>query len=147
MKAAKHHLRRVVCTQRLTYEEFSTVTCQIESCLNSRPLTSITSHAIDGISALTPGHFLIGRPLKSYPETTITQEPSLLKRWTMCQAMVQCWLTEYLQQLQSLPKWKTISPHLQPGDVIVIRDDTPFVCHWPIAKVIETFLGHDGWSP
>ena len=100
VKAAKYHLRRVMGTQRLTYEEFATVTCQIESCLNSRPLTSITSHAIDGISALTPGHFLIGRPLKAYPETTILQELSLLNRWTMCQAMVhhfwKRWSTEYL---------------------------------------------------
>ena len=85
VKAAKYHLHRVMGTQRLTYEEFATVTCQIESCLNSRPLTSITSHAIDGISALTPGHFLIGRPLKASPETTILQELSLLNRWTMCQ--------------------------------------------------------------
>ena len=56
VKAAKYHLRHVMGTQRLTYEEFTTVTCQIESCLNSQPLTPITSHAIDGISALTPGH-------------------------------------------------------------------------------------------
>ena len=54
VKAAKYHLRRVMGTQHLTYEEFPTVTCQIESCINSWPLTSITSHAIDGITALTP---------------------------------------------------------------------------------------------
>ena len=56
VKAAKYHLRHVMGTQCLTYEEFATVTCQIESCLNSQPLTPITSHAIDGISALTTGH-------------------------------------------------------------------------------------------
>ena len=148
VKAAKYHLRRIMGTQRLTYEEFATVTCQIESCLNSRPLKSITSHAIDGISALTPGHLLIGRPLKAYPETTILQKPSLLKRWTMCQAMVhhfwKRWSTEYLKQLQALPKWRTITPNLQPGDIVVIRDDTPFTCHWPLARIIETFPGQDG---
>ena len=147
VKAAKCHLRRVVGTQRLTYEEFSTITCQIESCLNSRPLTATTSHATDGISVLTPGHFLTGQPLTAYPETIITQEPSLLKCWTMCQAMVhhfwKRWSTEYLQQLQSLPKWKTTSPNLQLGDVVVIRDDTPFLCHWPIARVIKIYHGHD----
>ena len=144
MKSTKYHLHRVVGTQRLTYQELATVICQIESCLNSRPLTAITSHPSDSISVLTPGHFLIGR---AYPETVITQEPSMLKRWTMCQAMVhhfwKHWSTEYLQQLQSLTKWKTSSLNLQVGDVVVIRDDTPFLCHWPMARVIKTYSGHD----
>ena len=141
VKSAKYHLHRVVGTQWLTYEEFSTVTCQIESCLNSRPLTTITSHAVDGISVLTPGHFLIGRPLKAYPETTLLQEPSLLRRWTMCQAMVHhfwCrWSREYLQQLQSLPKWRNAIPNLQIGDVVVIKEDNAFTSHWPLAQLFQ----------
>ena len=100
VESTKHHLRRVVGTQRLTYEELTTVTTQIELCLNSRPLTALTSHSLDGLTALTPGHFLIGRDLKSYPETLITTQPSLLKRWNMCQSMVhhfwQRWSAEYL---------------------------------------------------
>ena len=141
VKSAKYHLRQVVGTQRLTYEEFSTVTCQVEACLNSRPLASITSHASDGISALTPGHFLTGRPLKAYPETLITQEPSMLKRWNLCQALThhfwKRWANEYLQQLQKLRKWKTPTDNLQPGDIVVLRDDTAFVCHWKCWKPFQ----------
>ena len=122
------------------------MTCQIESCLNSRPL--ITSHTIDGISALTPGHFLIGRPLKAYPESTIIQEPSLLRRWTMCQAMVhhfwRRWSHEYLQQLQALPKWRNATPNRHIGDVVIIKDDNAFTCHWLLARVVGTFPGRDG---
>ena len=107
VKSTKFHLRHVVGTQRLTYEELTTVACQIEACLNSRPMTAITSHDTDGISALTPGHFLIVRPLTSYPETLIPQDPSLLRCWNRCQAMVHHfwhrWANEYLQQLQALP--------------------------------------------
>ena len=148
VKSTKHHLRRIVGTQRLTYEEFSTITTQVESCLNSRPLTTLTSHSVDGISALTPGHFLIGRELRAYPETLITMEPSLLKRWNMCQAMVhhfwQRWSAEYLQQLQRLQKWKNRQPNIQLGDIVIIRDDILFTNHWPLARVTETFLGKDG---
>ena len=116
--------------------------------MNSRPLTALNSHNIDGITTLTPGHFLIGRPLSAYPETVINTEPSLLKRWTMCQATVhhfwKRWSSEYLQQLQARSKWRKTSPNLQVGDVVVLRDDTPFTCHWPVARITETFPGADG---
>ena len=60
MKSAKHHLKRVIGQQRLSYEEFATIDSQVEACLNSRPLGALTSHSTDGISPLTPGHFLVG---------------------------------------------------------------------------------------
>ena len=54
------------------------------------------------------------------------------------------WSNEYLQRLQSLPKWKQRSPNLQPGDIVIIREDTHFTCHWPLARVLQTFPGQDG---
>ena len=42
------------------------------------------------------------------------------------------WSSEYLQQLQALSKWRHSTPNLQVGDVVVIRDDTPFT--WPLAS-------------
>ena len=124
------------------------MTCQVEACLNSRPVTAITSHDLDGISVLTPGHFLIGRPLTAYPETIIHTEPSHIRRWTLCQAIVQhFWRRrsqEYLQQLQALLKWRNSAPNLQIDDVVVIKDDHTFAAQWPLAKVIQTFPGRDG---
>ena len=120
---------------------------QVEACLNSRPLTSITSHSIDGVSTLTPAHFLILRKPRAYPEIPITTKPSLHRQWNMCQAMVshfwKRWSAEYLQQLQSLQKWRKPSPNLKVGDVVIIRDNHAFTQHWPMAKVIETHPGQD----
>lgn len=43
----------------LTFEELSTIVAQMESILNSRPLTQIYSHR-NYFHVLTPAHFLIG---------------------------------------------------------------------------------------
>ena len=57
---AKFYLKRVIGMQRLDYEELSTTAAQVESCLNSCTLLQLNSHSQDGVSILTPGHFLIG---------------------------------------------------------------------------------------
>ena len=63
VKSTKFHLRRVIGLQRLDFEEFSTITTQVESCLNSRPICTTTSHCPDGIMMLTPGLLLVGHAL------------------------------------------------------------------------------------
>ena len=108
----------------------------------------MNSHSMDGIQPLKPGHFLVGRPLMAYPETIIDEQPALLKRRNMCQAVIhhiwQRWSREYLQQLQSLSKWRHPVQNLQVGDVVLIRVDTPFACHWPVAMIEDTYPGQDG---
>ncbi len=64
VKSVKTHLRRIVGTVKLTFEELSTVLTQVEACLNSRPFAPLPD-SDEGIEALTPGHFLIGRPVPS----------------------------------------------------------------------------------
>ena len=63
VKSMKFHLKRVVANTKFTFEDFSTILTQVESCLNSRPLTPLSSDS-DIIEALTPGHFLIGKPIE-----------------------------------------------------------------------------------
>lgn len=62
VKSAKHQLYRVVGETRLTYEELYTVLKQVEACLNSRPLSPLSTDPND-LTPLTPGHFLIGDSL------------------------------------------------------------------------------------
>lgn len=58
VKSVKTHLKRVIGETLLTYEELSTLLCQIESCVNSRPLCPISSDPNDYTSSV---NFLDGK--------------------------------------------------------------------------------------
>jgi hypothetical protein len=57
VKSMKHHLRRTLGIHVVTYEELSTLLTEIEACLNSRPLCTISNNPHE-VMYLTPGHFL-----------------------------------------------------------------------------------------
>ena len=73
------HLKRVVVTIELAFEEFGTILAQIEACLNSRPLVPLPCDD-DGVDALTAGHFLIGWPLESLPDPAFSYRSVSLLR-------------------------------------------------------------------
>lgn len=76
VKSVKLHLRRVVGESILTFEEMYTLFTQIESILNSRPLSD------SDLNPLTPSHFLIGQPLTVIPEPSYSDTPiNRLSHW------------------------------------------------------------------
>ena len=147
VKATKYHLKRVVGQEKLTFEELSTICCGVESCLNSRPLGPITSHDIDGLSPLTPSHFLIGRAARAYPQERLTAKPTPLERWKLCQQASQHfwerWSREYLQQLQKATKWHKKSRNFKVGDMVMLTDGGVYKCQWSMAKVVAVYPGKD----
>ena len=140
--------KRVIADTKLTFEEFSTVLTQVEACLNSRPLTPLHRDD-DVIEALTPGHFLIGKPLESLPAPSISyRSVSLLCRWHLCQSIVrhfwQRWSTEYIASLRCLTKWHHPIRNFQVGDIVVLQDDNLVPVKWPLARVMKVHSGKNG---
>ena len=148
VKSAKVQLRRIISNVKLTFEEFTTVLCQIEACLNSRPLAPMPCDD-DGIEALTPGHFLIGRPLESLPDPAFSYRSiSLLRRWHLCQNLVrhfwQRWYSEYVTELRRFTKWHHPLRNACIGDIVILREDGLMPGKWPLARATQVYPGKDG---
>ena len=80
VKSFKHHFRRIVGNELLTFEQFNII-IKIESVLNSRPLTPISTDVKD-LLALIPGDFLIDNSLRSLRKRDFGDTPSnWFSRW------------------------------------------------------------------
>ncbi|XP_060804637.1 uncharacterized protein LOC106135320 [Amyelois transitella] len=147
IKSTKHHLRRVIGESTLTYEELSTVLSQIEACLNSRPICQPSSDC-DDPTPLTPGHFLVGEPLLVAPDHNYElQNINSLRRWQLTQRMVQNfwrrWSKEYLYGFLQRYKWKTRSPQLRSGDIVLVCEDNLPPTKWLYGKIEDVHPGKD----
>ena len=143
----KYHLKRVFGNTVLTFEEFSTVLCQVGACLNSRPLCAISSDPAD-YDVLTPGHFLVGEPLNAIPEGDLTHlKMNRLSRWQLTQQMVQHfwkrWSNEFLSTLQQRFKWTSKRADLQVEDLVLNKDDNPPPNNWSRGRIIKAHPGQD----
>ncbi|XP_026824777.1 uncharacterized protein LOC113561783 [Ooceraea biroi] len=148
VKSTKHHLRRAIGASTLTFEEMSTFLAQVEACLNFRPLCALSDDS-GNVSALTPGHFLIGTPLLAVPEPSLLQErKTTLSRWKHIQKMRdhfwQRWSREYIHGLAFRPKWLRgeVSPIV--GSLCLIRSEATPPSKWPLTRIVKIHPGDEG---
>ncbi|XP_061391738.1 uncharacterized protein LOC133327189 [Musca vetustissima] len=147
VKSCKTHLKKISGQIRHTFEEFSTILAVIESCLNSRPLTQLSDN-IDDLSALTPGHFLIGGSLLSPAEPEeVENKTSLQNRWRrvklVSQEFCRRWKMEYLKELHKRTKWKKSQDNLQVNDLVVLHKDSMAPNEWRLGRVVKLHKGQD----
>ncbi|XP_055622236.1 uncharacterized protein LOC129765826 [Toxorhynchites rutilus septentrionalis] len=148
IKSFKFHFRRIMGNRSFSVDQFLTVAAQIESILNSRPLSPLSESPTD-YSALTPGHFLIGEPLFSIPEPDLTdQNPNRLNRFKEMTRSVQdlwrCWKRDYISQLHQRTKWRDSFPNVRIGQLVLLKKDNCPPLQWPLGRIVETVNGKDG---
>lgn len=148
VKSTKFHLRRVLGNCHLTFEELNTTLVQIEAILNSRPLTPLSSDPAD-CTPLTPGHFLIGRPLTSLPQQDLQDySTSSLKRFQRVEQLRQHfwsrWSKEYVSELQQRTKWRSCKDTLKLGTLVVIKEENLPPLKWRLGRVVAIHPGSDG---
>ncbi|XP_055627032.1 uncharacterized protein LOC129769047 isoform X1 [Toxorhynchites rutilus septentrionalis] len=120
VKSFKTIFKKKCQSSLLTMFEFSTLLCQIEAQLNSRPLYGPSDDPSE-FEPLTPGHFMIDRPLSAIPEPSYDGIP-----------------------LQVRQNWNKRKENILPGTVVIIKDDNLPPQKWRLGKVESTCIGADG---
>ena len=132
--------------QVLTDESLSTLMCMVESVVNNRPITTVSSDPTD-MEPLTPNHLLLLRPVKTLPGLFGSNDLYGRKRWCQVQYLADIfwsrWLKEYLPQLQQRRKWCEHKRDLKVGDVVLLADSVLPRNEWSLGRVIRVTKGSD----
>ncbi|XP_071493377.1 uncharacterized protein [Diadema antillarum] len=134
--------------QVMSDESLQTLFCEVESIINSRPITRVSDDPND-LEALTPNHLL---QLKSTPllPPSVTRQTDIYarRRWRQVQYMADIfwrrWLKEYLPQLQERQRWVCRNRNIQVGDVVLVVDDTLPRNVWPMGRIQRTIPDREG---
>ena len=145
----KEELRKTLHHFTPTAAEFHHLLITAETVLNSRPLLPISLEEADGAQVITPGHFLIRRPIRAHPQDIPPPKDGLRKvRWSLLRAETEQlwkrWHTAYVQSLQPRQKWTRQQPNISVGDIVLLKDDSLKLHSWPLAKVTDVSPGPDG---
>ena len=134
-------------SRKLQEDSFSTLICQVEALLNSRPSTSVSSDIRD-VESLTPGHFLTGMTTGLPSDTTISSnDRETGKLWNNVNSiMMEFWkrlLKEYLPTLRQRRKWHSTVEGIEVGDMVLILENKTPRGIWPVGRVQKVNKGKD----
>ncbi|UYV69312.1 hypothetical protein LAZ67_6003225 [Cordylochernes scorpioides] len=132
-------VKRVSKTSLLNLEEFATLLCQIEACLNFRPLVELSPDPSD-LQALTPGHFLIGTFMIDQPGVRSNIEMNLTTKWCLIKKNER----HILDKMVKRKKWRQVKNNIEVDKLVLIKEDGLPPLKWRLARVIEVYQRDDG---
>ena len=147
--------RAIICSlmsdskQHFCDEVFRTFLCEVESVMNSRPVTSEAS-SDPTIEALTPNHLLTMKSNLVLPPPGEFQNSDLYcrKRWRTVQHLAnQFWLRwkrEYILLLQQRQKWSNPKRNFAINDIVLVKDEDLKRNQWPLAIITNVYTDDDG---
>ena len=154
VRSTKRCLKKKIGRANLSYDELLTAVTEVESVVNSRPLSYITPDDLED-----PAHFLAGRRLLNLPtpskDTDVDNDVEVspqyfTRRWKHLNKVLngfwQRWRDEYLTELREHHRYRGSSLdscQIAVGDVVVLHDDSKPRGFWKLARVKELLKGRD----
>ena len=125
IRSIQRILRALLLEQTTDDECLTTLLCEVESILNSRPITVVSNHLLllKSDTMMPPGVF---------------QKEDLLsrRRWRQIQYLSDIfwkrWAREYLSFLKSRQKWLYLRHNLAVGDVVLVDAENTSRNSWPL---------------
>lgn len=148
IKSVKTSLQVILKDQTVSEEVLMTVLIEVEGILNSKPLGYVSSDLADP-DPITPNLLLMGRRDSSLPQAVYGSSDLLgRRRWKHSQVLADhFWgqfTRKYLPSLQLRQKWRTATPDLAVGQVVMVVDPQLPRALWPIGRVTRVIPSNDG---
>ena len=134
----------------LSRSETETLLHEIEACINSRPLTYLSTDPQDP-QALTPSHFLLGKGVGeqlpiNFDNLSISAQDlqvAFSVRQGCLKEFWRIWLHEYIVNLPPVVS-KTKSVHnVNLGELVLIKQDNVKRLFWPLGRIVKLYPGKD----
>ena len=133
-------------TVNLTDEMLSTLFCEVEAIVNSRPLTKLSSDSRD-FTPLTPNMLLTSKDYEVQPVVG-TKSDAYRSRYKYIQYISsqfwEKWISMYLPTLNVRSKWRQTSRNIKIGKLVLLREPGMPRNVWPLAIVDKVFVSKDG---
>ena len=155
IQSVKRCMKKSLGRTTLSYDELNTLLVEVESVINSRPLTYVEDDQ-DGVSyTLSPSHLINGRRVTNTPNDShfevISTNESLTRRARhhrhLLRQFTGQWRKTYLLSLRERHAQVTKNrkgADIAIGDVVILKNDTSNRMFWKLAKVEELVPGKDG---
>jgi hypothetical protein len=136
--------------QQLDDESLRTLLVECEAVVNSRPLTTQGIQSVDSTEPLSPSNLLTMKSKLVLPPPGVFQKADLYsrKRWRRVQHLAnefwKRWRAEFLLEMQRRSKWTKPKKNLNPGDIVIIKDDAARRNQWQLARIMESYVDADG---
>ncbi len=149
IRTVRKVLKALMKEQIVDEESLTTLFCEVESIVNSRPLTKVSSDSRD-LEPLTPNHLLLLRREPALPPGTFVKDDLYSrKRWRQIQYLTNIfwkrWVREYLPGLQERQKWNRQRRNFAVGDIVLVVDQSTPRNLWPIGRIVRVYPDKKGF--
>ena len=156
VQEVKRCLKKTLRNAKLDYDELHTVLVEIESTLNSRQLTYVSSDELD--EPITPSHLVVGRRVNSIPivssamieEVDDSSSGVEARRNYLQKILTHFWIRwsrEYVADLRTRDRAKDRAEGkftASAGDVVTVHEDGLPRGLWRLGKIESVIPGNDG---